>query len=204
MEWKELTIKQAQYIYQVNKSIVDDQTSFEARLKIFSYLTNTPEEIINGWEVEDYKKELGKISFLNHQLTEECPVKSFTTNGAKYKVLYDIRKIGYGRYMQLTKRSDDIVFNLHKIMAAIVMPSSIFKRKKSYERICEEMLQAPFIVCYHTAVYFSKLYNNSLKAIHPYLKQDLIKNGMSTTDAETIAAGLVEISDEFNLKNRER
>lgn len=202
MEWKDLTIEQAQYIYQLAKTATDEYSVFEVQLKALSYLTGTPEEEINSWGIEHYKRELENISFMYEPIPEQKAKQRFTVKGQRYRVNYDMKQVSYGTYNEVMKFSqgeDGVIINLHRLMASIVTPVNIFgkKLKKDHEKVSEDMLQAPFLECYSAAVFFWKVYKEFLKVSQDYLMSELVEKGMQTKEARETVAALLAVMDGF-------
>lgn len=202
MTWKDLTIEQAQNIYSLNKSIVDEHTSFEAQVAALSYLTDTPEDEVNNWSIDRFKKELSAINFIYQPLPEEKPKNKFKVKGQRYRVSYNMAEVSYGQYlevMEFSKGEDYIVENLHKIMASITFPVNLFgkKIKKDHSKVSEDMKKAPFILCHSVAVFFSQVYNGSLKIIQPYLTEQLTAKGMNQEQAGETVQALLAVMDGF-------
>lgn len=203
MEWKDLTIEQAQYIYSLTKQVTDEVSFFDIQVKVLSYLTNTTEDEVNTWELDKYNKELEKINFIYHPIKERKPVQYLRINGHRYLITYNMTEVSYGVYNEVMKFSegeDGVVNNLHKIMASVVTPIGVFgkKLKKNHPKISEDMLKAPFVECYSVAVFFYQVYNRFLKVIQPYLEKEL--QGKVNNPKQTVQA-LYQVMDGFTPQN---
>lgn len=198
MEWKDLTILQAQYIHNLTKSIVDAVTGFEAEIKALSFLTNTPEEEIDKWDPQRLNNELQSLDFMYQPIPEIKAKRNFTVNNQRYLVNYQMQKVGYGIYneaMSFTKGADAMINNLHNLMAAIVIPVNMFgqKQKRDEFKISQDMLSAPFIECYAASKFYYQVYKEFLKAIPGHLKKELLQKGMNEQQANNTVEMLYEV-----------
>lgn len=95
-----------------------------------------------------------------------------------YFINYDIAKppMNAGRYVEIATFSDDIIGNMHKIMATMVTPMRMTykglqpKKKKDHEQIANDMLEMDFGVVYHSCLFFYAVFTKSIQNSITYFK----------------------------------
>jgi hypothetical protein len=179
MTWEDLTIEQAQNCFEILKEDISDLSK---EVRMLSYLTDTSEKEINLMEFDKYEELKKSIDFIFHPIPKGKAKRTFTVKGRKYFANYDVRKVSKGQYnevMQFSK-GNYLVDSLHLLMASIVTPLNRFgwKKEKSkidFDQLAEDMKQAPFATCYHSAVFFWAVYRKSLKGSRDYLMSEMEK-----------------------------
>ena len=209
MTWHDLTIEQAQQVYNIIKD--DNVTDFEKEIKVLCLLLNYDEGTVNSWPLSEYREKAAKIGFFHYPIPEQKPSREFKINGKRYFVNYDMQKVSFGQYnevMAFSNGPDYLISNLHKIMATICNPVKgfwLFKKAskdKSHDEISEDMKKAPFLICYHAAVFFYQVYKECLKNIRPYLASELMEKGMTIEQATEATAALQTIMDGFGQQKK--
>jgi hypothetical protein len=120
------------------------------------------------------------------------PEKYIKVNGRKYQCVFDIRKLPSARYIESKVFSVELVTNLHRLAASMVIPmkKTIFGWKKDkydaskHEEYAQDMLEAPIVQVYHSVVFFYQVYRNLMQVSKDYLIAQLMKANLSHLEAE--------------------
>jgi hypothetical protein len=143
-----------------------------------------------------------KYADLFNEVAPDKTMREWYKDGIKYKLISDIRDINAGQYNELIhfSKGGDIVGNLHRLMATLVMPMErkYFRWvaiKKDHAKVSELMLDAPFHLCLKSAVFFCKVFTTSLKNLTPFLADQLMKEGMTKSEALEAMEGLCSLMD---------
>lgn len=192
-----MTIKKFQDLYKI--SIMDIDELEKSTLLIQSF-TNLSIEKINKMSIKkfNYLCAIIKKQFdvLNTKMINEKPKNVVYVNGCFYRINYDLRKKpnNSGTYVELATFSEDIIGNLHKIMASMVTPLKLtikgFK-EKDHELVAEDMLELDFNVAYHCCVFFWAVFTKSIVDSKDYLMQQ-------TTQKELLEIELMNFKEHLD------
>jgi hypothetical protein len=143
------------------------------------------------------------LGFLDDKI-EGKPVKYTEVNGKRYRFIYDVQQIKAARYIETKVFSTDLVGNLHKLAASMVMP----QRKNWYGKwvddkydaskhsiYAEDLQGAKFMHIYQSVVFFYQVYRNWIEVSQGYLIQEMIAKGMDTETALKVVQTLCETLD---------
>lgn len=198
MSWDKINVFQYQQL--IPALGIDDPT--DQNMRLIAILNGWTDNQVDSLSVEEYAKEKAKLGFLNDSI-EGKPVKIIKVNGKRYKCVYDIRKLPSGRYIESKVFSQDLVGNLHKIAASMVIPmkKTIFGWKEGkydaskHEQYAEDMLEARFIDVYHSIVFFYQVYRNWMEVTQDYLITKMMEVGKSHSEAKKEVQDLLNILD---------
>lgn len=198
MSWDKINVFQYQQL--IPALGIDDPT--DQNMRLIAILNGWTDNQVDSLSVEEYAKEKAKLGFLNDSI-EGKPVKIIKVNGKRYKCVYDIRKLPSGRYIESKVFSQDLVGNLHKIAASMVIPmkKTIFGWKEGkydaskHEQYAEDMLEARFIDVYHSIVFFYQVYRNWMEVTQDYLITKMMEVGKSHSEAKKEVQNLLNILD---------
>ncbi len=164
--WQEITLWQYQQIIPIMTKPDKDWTEINVDYKLISILTGMTQYQIDSLPLEDLKKERAKLKFLKEDITGK-PVKYIEVNGRRYRVIYNIKDMPFARYIESKVFGKDVVGNLHKISASMVMPQKrnwlgrwvddVYDASK-HEQYSLDMQEAKFVDVYHTLVFFYQVY----------------------------------------------
>lgn len=172
-----LSIKKFQELYKISLMDIDELEKSSLLVQCF---TNLSEEKINKMSIKkfNYLCTLIKKQFevLNNKMYNDKPKNMVFVNGCFYKMNYDMTKKpnNSGTYVELATFSEDIIGNLHKIMASMATPLKLTwkgLKEKDHERVAEDMLNLDFNVAYHACVFFWAVFTKSIVASQDYLMQ---------------------------------
>ena len=196
MNWKDLTLYQYQRLIEANE-IQHPIDRLDRQIAIVNNWTATQ---VDNLSVEKYNEEVKKIEFLNVE-PEGKPVKYIDVNGKRYKCIYDVRKMPSARYLENKAFQTDLVANLHKLAASMVLPMKRtlwgWKEDKydtlNHSIYAEDMEQARFVDVFHSIVFFYHVYRIWIEVSKDYLMEVAKKKGMQ--EAEKAIADFLSIMD---------
>jgi len=173
-----VTISKFQELYKI--SIMDINEAEKSALLVQEF-TGMSEEQVNKMPLKKFNLLCAKINkkfeAYGVELDNKKPSKYVAVKGRLYLLEYDLAKppMNSGRYVELATYSDDIIGNLHKIMATMCTPLKLtikgLKRKeKNHRQVAEDMLDIDFEVAYHSAVFFYAVFSKSIQASATYFK----------------------------------
>ena len=205
-----MTIKKFQELYKISLMDIDELEKSSLLVQSFTKLSI---EKINKMNIKKFNKLCALISkqfeMLNKNLYNDKPKNIVYANGCYYKLNYDLTKKpnNSGTYVELATFNEDIVGNLHKIMASMATPLKLTwkgLKEKDHERVAEDMLELDFNVAYHACVFFWAVYTKSIVASKDYLMQQTnqkelleieLMNFKSHLDGFTTAKWLQNLKD---------
>jgi hypothetical protein len=198
MSWDKINVFQYQQL--VPALGIEDAT--DQNMRLIAILNGWTENEVDSLSVEEYANEKAKIGFLSESI-EGKPVKYIKVNGKRYKCVYDVRKLPSGRYIESKVFSQDLVGNLHKLAASMVIPmkKTIFGWREDkydaskHEEYSTDMLEARFVDVYHSIVFFYQVYRNWMEITKGYLIAKIVEMGKSHSEAEKEVANLLNILD---------
>lgn len=198
MSWDSINVFQYQQL--VPALGIEDAT--DQNMRLIAILNGWTENQVDSLSVEEYANEKAKIGFLSEPI-EGKPVKYIKVNGKRYKCVYDVRKLPSGRYIESKVFSVELVTNLHKLAASMVIPmrKTIFGWREDkydasrHEEYSNDMLEARFVDVYHSIVFFYQVYRNWMEITKDYLIQKIVEMGKSHSEAEKEVQNLLNILD---------
>jgi hypothetical protein len=203
MTWNELTVWQYQQIYPIVTKPEKDWTTLDVESKLVGILHNLTDTQVDSLSVGEFNKLKVNLSFLDDKI-EGKPVKYTEVNGKRYKFIYDVQQIKAARYIETKVFSTDLVGNLHKLAASMVMP----QRKNWYGKwvndkydaakhsiYAEDLQGANFMHVYQSIVFFYQVYRNWIEVSQGYLIQEMIAKGLDTETALKVVQTLCETLD---------
>jgi hypothetical protein len=204
MTWKDVSVWQMQQIANVLAK-TKDETELDISVKVLGILTNRTESQIDSLSLEELKAGLKDIKFISESQPEAKPLNYIKVNGRKYKCIYDIKKLPYARYIETKHFGNDVLLNLHKIGASMVMPMKKtllgWKEDKydasKHEEYANDLLEAKYETLYGSIVFFCQVYIHSISSLADYLKNRMKSKGMTESQAEITMDNLCNVLDGF-------
>jgi hypothetical protein len=203
MTWNDLTVWQYQQIYPIVTKPEKDWTTLDVESKLVGILHNLTDTQVDSLSVGEFNKLKVTLNFLDDKI-EGKPVKYTEVNGKRYKFIYDVQQIKAARYIETKVFSTDLVGNLHKLAASMVMP----QRKTWYGRwvddkydaskhseYADDLQGANFMHVYHSIVFFYQVYRNWIEVSQGYLVQEMTNKGMSLEQAQEVVQILCSTLD---------
>ena len=203
MTWNEITVWQYQQIYPIVTKPEKDWTTLDVESKLVGILHNLTDTQVDSLSVGEFNKLKVTLSFLDDKI-EGKPVKYTEVNGKRYRFIYDVQQIKAARYIETKVFSTDLVGNLHKLAASMVMP----QRKNWYgkwvndkydaakhSQYAEDLQGANFMHVYQSIVFFYQVYRNWIEVSQAYLVKEMTSKGMSLEQAKEVVQILCSTLD---------
>jgi len=173
-----VTISKFQELYKI--SLMDINEAEKSALLVQEF-TGMSEAQVNAMPLKKFNKLCAEINkkfdAFGVELDEKKPQKYIAVKGRLYLLEYDLAKppMNAGRYVELATYSDDVIGNLHKIMATMCTPlkftlKGLKRKEKNHRQVAEDMLDIDFSVAYHSAVFFYAVFSKSITASATYFK----------------------------------
>jgi hypothetical protein len=203
MTWNELTVWQYQQIYPIVTKPEKDWTNLDVESKLVGIIYNMTDMQVDSLTIQEFNKLRSTLSFLDDKI-EGKPVKYTQVNGRRYRFIYDVQKIKAARYIESKVFSTDLISNIHKLAASMVMPM----RKTWYGRWVDDKYDASkhseyasdlqasnFIHIYNSVVFFYQVYRNWIEVTKDYLVTEMTSKGLTKEVAEGVVQTLCETLD---------
>lgn len=196
-----VTISKFQELYKIS---IQDINEAEKSALLVQEFTGLTEDQVNKMPLKKFNSLCAKINkrfeAYGVELDNKKPQKYVAVKGRLYLLEYDLAKppMNAGRYVELATYSEDVIGNLHKIMATMCTPLKVtfkgLKRKeKNHKQVAEDMLDIDFEVSYHSAVFFYAVFSKSIQASVTYFKTI----ATDTAKVEQVLTNLAEFTDGF-------
>jgi len=174
VSWEAVNLKQFAALQ--SKLQQEDTDAIERYIDIISILSNEKPSLIMKMPINDLKKAIDYISFIN-ELPKETRIKNIIEiNGQTYRGIIDVTKLTAGQYIDIKtfcKNSDLIFENLANIMAVIYIEEGAEyegTKHANRSRIFQEKLNIADV--YGFALFFSNLLNDLTLDILDYTIQE--------------------------------
>jgi hypothetical protein len=200
MKWNNLTLWQYQQLMPIITNPEKDWTELDKEVKQLAVISGLTEYQIDSLSIETLKEMRQDLAFLDEPI-EGKPVDFIVVNGRRYRMNYDIKNMPAARYIESKVFSKDTLGNLHKIAASMVMPQKKTWFGKwvddkydasKHEDYAADMQEANFIHVYHSLVFFYQVYRNWIEVSRDYMKAEMMKAGMTATQADSVVLLLCE------------
>lgn len=205
-----LTIDKFQQLYRVAHSKLDD---IDKSIQYVKIMTGKSESEIERMKVEKFNRICNvalKLFNISMEEIHNTKPKNFIFVGHKvYKINYDVKKLTANRYVEISTFGNNVIENLHKIMATLVQEVKFTWRglrlvpydSAKHEEVSEIMLKANFRECYHTCVFFCQLFKHSIVALKHFTEgEEAEKMDQALTDFIKIMDGYTMPKWSQNLK----
>lgn len=203
MTWNELTVWQYQQIYPIVTKPEKGWTNLDVESKLVGIIYNLTDTQVDSLTIQQFNNLRGTLDFLDNKI-EGKPVKYTQVNGKRYRFVYDVQQMKAARYIESKVFSTDLISNLHKLAASMVMP----QRKTWYGKWVDDKYDAAkhseyaadlqasnFIHIYHSVVFFYQVYRNWIEVTKDYLVTEMTNKGMTKEVADQVVQTLCETLD---------
>ena len=200
MKWNNISVWQYQNIV---KTLANKEDEIEKSYKLIGIVYNMTENQVDSLTQAEYKAKLNELDFLN-TMPEGKPIKVLKVNGKRYRLIYDVTRMPFGRYVESKAFVGDIYGNLHKLGATMVMPQ---KRNwlglwvddkydaSMHEDYAEDILQANFQDVYFSLVFFYQVFRNWIEVTRDYLVAKMMITGKTKAQCSQVVTDLCSILD---------
>jgi len=203
MTWNELTVWQYQQIYPIVTKPEKDWTNLDVESKLVGIIYNLTDTQVDSLTIQQFNNLRGTLDFLDHKI-EGKPVKYTQVNGKRYRFVYDVQQMKAARYIESKVFSTDLISNLHKLAASMVVP----QRKTWYGKWVDDKYDAAkhseyaadlqasnFVHIYHSVVFFYQVYRNWIEVTKDYLVTEMMSKGLTKEVADQVVQTLCETLD---------
>ncbi len=203
MTWNELTVWQYQQIYPIVTKPEKDWTNLDVESKLVGIIYNLTDTQVDSLTIQQYNNLKKTLNFLEDKI-EGKAVKYTQANGRRYRFIYDVQQMKAARYIESKVFSTDLINNLHKLAASMVVP----QKKTWYGRWVDDKYDAAkhseyaadlqasnFVHIYHSVVFFYQVYRNWIEVSKGYLIQEMLNKGMTSETAQGVVQTLCEALD---------
>ena len=203
MNWNELTVWQYQQIYPILTKPNKDWSNLDIESKLVGIIYNMTDTQVDNLSVMQFNNLRSTLDFLKDEIKGEA-AKYVEINGTRYRFIYDVFQIKAARYIESKVFSTDLIGNLHKIAASMVVP----QRKTWYgkwvdqeydaanhSKYADDMLEAKFVNVYNSIVFFYQVYRNWIEISKDYLVNEMTTQGLTKEQADQAVVILCEILD---------
>lgn len=203
MTWKDITVFQWQQLTDLRTKL-DQLDEVDLTVKAAAIVTNKTEKQIQDMTLLESKQLSSKLTFLN----TEIPIKRvdyIEANGNRYKVNYDVRRMDAARYIEAKHFASDFAGNIHRIAACMVTPMkrTMFGFEPlpfdatRHEDYANDLLTANIADVMGSTVFFYHVFKTWTKVFQDYLKQQMMKMGMTKFQSEVMYQALCDSLDGF-------
>lgn len=204
MTWNDVTV----YQYQQIQNIKEDDV-LDADIKLVSIMYELTEKQIEAMPMAEFNEKKYEVSFVHSLPLVPKTSKYIKANKNIYRFIPDIREVrlgGTGRYITIKHFQKNVVENLHKIAASMIVPQKkgwfglkdAEYRAEDHDMYADDMLSAKIVDVYGMIVFFCKVYLNWMDNSKDYLIQTLMTTGKtSQSESEKLVNNLWTYMDGY-------
>jgi len=201
MKWNNISVWQYQNIVKTLANKEDDD--IDKSYKLIGIVYNMTENQVDSLTQAEYTAKLKECDFLN-TMPEGKPIKVIKVNGKRYRLIYDVTRMPFGRYVESKAFVGDIYGNLHKLGATMVIPQKknwfgLWVDDKydasKHEDYADDILQANFQDVYFSLVFFYQVYRNWIEVTRGYLVTKMMMTGQTKAQCNQVVTDLCSILD---------
>lgn len=176
-----LTIEKFQQLHNIAMSDLDEVDKAIEFVRIF---TGKTAEQIDKMNINKFnrlcKKVLDIFENSMQKINDDKPTNWLWVGTKLFYINYNVAEIGANKYVETAIFSQNLIDNLHKVMASMVYETKwTWKGVKvlpydssKHAKISELMLKADFKHCYFIAVFFYQVFRNLIVSLKPYMEQE--------------------------------
>jgi len=198
--WHDVTVYQWQELAGLQEE--DDQ---EQAVKTIAILSGETENAIRRMSFDEVARFAKATEFLR---TTEIPIKQVDTikaSGNVYRVNYDVKTMPTARYVEVKHFGGNFIENIHKIAASMVMPTkkTLFGyavqpfNSADHEKYANDLLTASIPEVMGALTFFYEASRNWIANMKDSLTSEMLRLGMTQTQAETMYTHLCSSMDGF-------
>lgn len=175
--WNEISIGQFQQINTALKNYPDN--AITQAVWMLNALTGIPrEELLVMDFSKDFKPLMKELEWVNTTALPTQLPKEFELDGEQYTLVYDMKQRTTGQFVDLahlTTEPDNIIANLHQILAVLCIPTGQKDHAIGFEQRAKNFQQRlPIAIAYPIATFFLRLWLDSLPHILTYLEKQMV------------------------------
>lgn len=192
-----------QTFQQLNNIAQSDLEDIDKAIEFVRIFTGKTAEEVDKMNVKKFnrlcKKVLDIFENSMQNISEQKPSNWMWVKGKLFYINYNIAEISANKYVETAIFSQNLIDNLHKVMATMVYETKWTLKgikikpydSSKHPKISELMLEADFKHCYHSAVFFYQLLRNSILSLRPYMETE----GVNKEKLEEALTNFTEIMD---------
>ena len=173
-----------QTFQQLNNIAHSDLEEVDKAIEFVRIFSGKPTVEIEKMKVNKFnrlcKKVLDIFEKSMQNVNDAKPSNWMWVKGKLFYINYNIAEISANKYVETAIFSQNLIDNLHKVMATMVYETELTWKgikvkpydSSKHARISEYMLKADFRHCYHVAVFFYQLLRNSIVSLKPYMEAE--------------------------------
>lgn len=176
-----MTVEKFQELYQLSNMETDEVSKSILLVQCYSGLD---EEQILKMSPKRFNKLCKTITdefaVMQKNWNDDIPTALIKANGKYYHLNYDITKKPHnaGSYVEIATFSNDIVGNLHKILATMATPMKwkwfgLRPYEREHPEIAEDMLHVDFKVAYQSAVFFYAVFSELMLNLNTSIQKEI-------------------------------
>ena len=182
-----LTVRQYQQLFAIHSDKTTED--IDKIIQSVCVLTGLSERGVEQLSVPEFNKISAEIAKIFSKEIKGEPKTFIQILGKRHGINYQPSTLSTGQYVEIqTWMRTNVIENLHTIFASIVYEvkgKGIFKKRLKYNSdnhpvISEAILDCNFIDVHSSCVFFLKLWNDSIKALEPYLEKELKAKGLNS------------------------
>jgi hypothetical protein len=198
--WEKISVWQYQQMYPIITNPSKDWTEKDIEYKLIAIINNLTENQVNQLKKNELDKFRSELYFLKDNY-EGIPVNRIYANKRVFRFIKDAKDINAARYIESKFFMKDLIPNLHKVAASIVIPQ---KRRwlkyidleydsDMHQDYANDILYANFKEVYFSVVFFYQVFNDWIPITKDYLMEKMNNQGLAKDKAEKVAAILWSI-----------
>jgi hypothetical protein len=201
-----ISIEKFQELYNISQI---EGTEGEKSTLLVQCLTGKSEEDVNKMNDEKKKKLVNDINKafqeFNAKSEQGKPKSIIRMNGSWYRLNYDLAKppMNAGKYVELATFSQDIIANMHLILATMCTPvrltiNGFIDRniELNHNKMANQFLQFDFAAGYQSCVFFYAVFSKSIQNSPIYFRSI----STNQNQMETILTNLQEVMDGYIMR----
>jgi hypothetical protein len=201
-----ISIEKFQELYNISQI---EGTEGEKSTLLVQCLTGKTEEEVNKMKDDKKKKLVNDINNafqeFNAKSDNAKPKSIIRMNGSWYRLNYDLAKppMNAGKYVELATFSQDIISNMHLILATMCTPVRLTINgfvdrniELNHSKMANQFLQFDFAAGYQSCVFFYAVFSKSIQNSPIYFKS--ISTNLN--QMETILMNLQEVMDGYIMR----
>lgn len=175
-DWSDITIGKYQEIFALTK--LPDTLVLEKDIKMLSIITGLSEDIIGSVDIDDYATMMEQLQFIMTLPSAEHIPTQIKFDGVKYDLQMRVDKLKLAQYIDLellSKTSDEIIYNMHKILAIFLSNTKQYNTEDMLRRAEIFKAKMTMDIAYPITVFFYLNYMTLLDGIQNYLVEEAKK-----------------------------
>jgi hypothetical protein len=173
-----LTVGQYQEIFAIQTSKMDDTDKLVQSVCVLTGLT---EREVDELSLGDFNKVAHELTVIfSADLPDHKPPRYLKLKGKTYGITYNPRNLAYYQYADIQAWiQKSTIENMHRVVASLIYPIKrywVFQRKLKndpgkHPELSEAALECKYLDVHAICVFFSLLWNNSIKALASCLEK---------------------------------